>query len=122
MKRTALPNRTKPMARKTQLRNRGGSMFKLTPDDKAQWKWMYHFTEVLGQCDCECGHWGFRQRAHLLARSRGGRVLDNIALLLPMCHDEQEKDTERFCVRRRVDLYQKAAGHTAQWREEIKGG
>ncbi len=113
---------TKPIGRKTPLRNRGGSMFKLTPDDKAQWKWMKPFTEVSGPCDCECGRWGYRQRAHLLARSRGGRVVDNIVLLLPMCHDEQEKNTEQFSVLRGVDLYQKAAGHTAQWREETGRG
>lgn len=114
---STLARPTKAIARHTRLRNRGGSMFKLTADDKAQWKWMFQFTEVSGPCDCECGRWGYRHRAHLIPRSRTGAVLDNVALLLPVCHDEQEKNTERFCVRRDVDLYAKARGHTAQWQK-----
>ena len=93
-------------------------MFPLTDDDKAQWKWMKLATEVCGPCDCECGKWGYRQRAHLIPRSRGGKVLDNIALLLPGCHKKQEKNTGQFCVHRNVDLYKKATAHTAQWRKE----
>ena len=123
MKRTPLRSRSqlkrgKPIARHTPLRHGNGTSFKLTADDKAQWKWMKQFTEVSGPCDCECGRWGYRQRAHLIARSRGGRVLDNITLLLPVCHDEQEKDTEQFCVHRGVYMYKIAAAHTAQWRKE----
>jgi hypothetical protein len=93
-------------------------MFKLTADDKAQWAWMKPRTEECGPCDCECGVWGYRQRAHLIPRGRGGMVLDNIALLLPVCHDEQEKNTGQFCIHHNVDLYKKAAAHTAQWRKE----
>ncbi len=93
-------------------------MFKLTPDDKAQWKWMYPMTHELSPCDCGCGRWGHRQRAHLIPRSRTGMVVDNIVLLLPDCHAEQEKLTRRFCRIRDVDLYKIAAAHTAQWRKE----
>lgn len=116
------PLKRTPIARHTRLRNRGGTMFKLTADDKAQWKWMKPMTEERGPCDCECGRWGYRQRAHLIPRSRTGMVLDNIALLLPACHDEQEKNTGRFCILRNVDLYAKARARTAQWRKETGRG
>ena len=127
MKRTALPQRTKRIERKTRLRNRGGTSFKLTPDDKAQWKWMKPMTEELGPCDCECGRWGYRQRAHLHARGNGGRVLNNIVLLLPLCHSLQEKRMRAFVAElaaegRPVDLHAKARGHTAQWRKETGRG
>lgn len=77
-------------------------------------------TEERGPCDCECGLWGYRHRAHLIPRSRTGMVLDNIALLIPAHHDDQEKDTGQFCMRRNVDLYKKAAAHTVQWWKETQ--
>ena len=110
------------LKRKTRLERKGGSMFKLTADDKAQWKWMYPMTQERGPCDCECGVWGYRHRAHLIPRSRTGMVLDNVALLIPACHDAQEKNTGRFCIHRNVDLYAIAAAHTAQWRKEAGRG
>ena len=127
MKRTPLRSqsqlkRGKPLTRKTRLHAKGGSMFKLTADDKAQWKWMKPRTEDCGPCDCECGCWGYRQRCHLVARSQGGRILDNVVFLLPVCHDEQEKNTGRFCTDRRVDLIEKAKGWTAQWLKEVEYG
>lgn len=97
-------------------------MFKLTADDKAQWKWMYPMTQERGICDCGCWRWGWRQRAHLHAKGNGGRVLNNIVLLLPVCHDAQEKDTDRFEATMNVDLHAKARGHTAQWRKETGCG
>ena len=33
------PLKRSRIKRNTPLRNRGGSMFKLTDDDRAQWKW-----------------------------------------------------------------------------------
>ncbi len=113
---------TKRIARRTCLHAKGGSMFKLSADDEAQWKWMYPMTQERGPCDCGCGVWGYRQRAHLIPRSRTGMVLDNIALLIPVCHDAQEKNTGPFCTHRNVDLYAIAAAHTAQWRKETDGG
>jgi len=108
---------TKPIARHTRLRNRGGSMFKLTADDKTLWKWLSVYRESR-HCD-GCGAWGFfLHRAHLLAKSRGGRVVDNIALLCGGCHEAQEKKTEQFIAETGIDLYAKAHGHTAQWRKE----
>ncbi len=112
----------KPPQRRTPLRKRGGSMFPLTADDKAQWKWMKPMTEKLGPCDCGCYRWGYCVRAHLIPRSRTGMVLGNVALLLPLCHEAQEKNTEQFCINRNVDLYKKAAAHTARWRRETGRG
>jgi hypothetical protein len=106
------------MARNKRIKSRGGFMFPLTADDRAQWKWMYPMTQERGPCDCECGMWGYRHRAHLIPRSRTGMVLDNVVLLIPACHRLQEKNTGQFCVLRGVDFYEKAAAHTAQWRKE----
>ena len=116
MKRTAIK-------RKTRLRNRGGSMFPLTAEDKAQWRWMKPLTESQGPCDCECGRWGYRQRAHLHAKGSGGHVVNNIVMLIPACHDRQEKRTNAFMAELAVggwivDLYAKARAHTIQWRKE----
>ena len=109
---------SKPIARKTRLRNRGGTSFKLTPDDKALWKWLGELTK--GQrlpCD-GCGATRYLFRCHVLAKSRGGRVLDNIVLLDLGCHERQEKRTEQFEAAHNVDLHTKARGHTAQWRKD----
>ena len=111
--------------RNTPLRNRGGSMFKLTPDDKAMWKWLGLLTrsERL-QCD-GCARTLWLVRCHLLAKGNGGRVIDNIALLCqhtpthPGCHLRQEKNTDRYIEETGVDLRAKARGHTAQWRKEM---
>ena len=111
LKRTALQ-------RNTRLERKGGSMFPLTADDKAQWKWMKPMTEKLGPCDCECGRWGYRERAHLIPRSKTGMVVDNVVLLFSTCHKSQEKRTEEYCIDRGVDLHAKAEGWTAQWRKE----
>ena len=123
MKRGGNLKRTGSLSRKKRLRNRNGSMVPLTADDKAQWRWMKPLTEELGPCDCECGVWGYRQRAHLIPRSRTGQVVDNVVLLLPACHDRQEKRTNWFTAElategRIVDLYETARQHTAQWRKE----
>ena len=115
---------TKPIDRHTPLRNRGGTSFKLSPDGKAMWKWLGLLT--IGQrlpCD-GCGRYQWLSRSHLLAKSRGGRVLNNIALLCedtithPGCHPRQEKNTDRYIEQTGVDLYAKARGHTARWRKE----
>ncbi len=107
-----------PIARHTRLRNRGGTMFKLSADDKALWKWMGLLTRS-ERLPCDgCGKVTWLSRAHLLARSRGGRVIDNIALLCGGCHEAQEKRTEQFIAEIGVNLYAKARGHTAQWRKE----
>ena len=125
MKRTPI-KRGKPLARKSRLKsNRNGSMFPLTAEDKAQWRFMKPMTEYLGPCDCECGRWGYRQRCHLHARSRGGRVENNVVLLVARCHGGQEKRTNSFMAElaangRIVDLYATARQHTAQWRKETR--
>ena len=75
-------------------------------------------TQERSSCDCGCGVWDYRHRAHLIARSHTGMVLNNIVLLIPACHGEQEKNTNPFCTHRNVDLYAIAAAHTAQWRKE----
>ena len=127
--------RTKRMKRSA-LRNRGkrGSMFKLTPDDKAQWKWMGERRPQ--SCDV-CGHPTY-SRCHLISRSHGGLVNGNIVWLCEPhlqiglgppegfstgCHARQEKRTLAFMAEMEaegnpVNLFAKAAGHTAQWREE----
>ena len=126
---------TKPIARHTRLHNRGGSMFKLTADDKAQWKWFGEYVKRPHRCD-GCAHYTYLSRCHLLAKGKGGRVIDNIALLcegeivgtdlgplaIPGCHELQEKRTERFEAETGVDLYAKARAHTAQWRKETGRG
>lgn len=106
-----------PIGRHTRLRNRGGSMFPLTDDDKAQWKWMYPMTPERGPCD-GCAVWGYLMRCHLLARGNGGRVIDNIVLLDIGCHERQEKRTALYEAEMDVDLHAIAAAHTAQWRKE----
>ena len=110
--------------RNTPLRHGHGTAFKLTRDDVALWKWMGELARgVRLPCD-GCGRWAYLSRCHLLAKSRGGRVLNNISLLcedtpcIPGCHDRQEKNTERFIAQTGVDLWVKAHGHTAQWRKE----
>ena len=133
MKRTALPQRTKPMKR-TRLNNRGGSMFKLTPDDRAQWAWMGDRRPQ--PCDV-CGYRTY-SRCHVIARSHGGLVLNNIVWLCEHhhapdgvvvlgCHSRQEKRHLAFTAELEaegnpVSLFVVAAGHTAQWRKEVKGG
>ena len=108
---------TKPIDRHTRLHNRGGTSFKLSPDDKAMWKWLGQLIKERLPCD-GCGRITWLSRCHLLARSRGGRVGDNIALLDPGCHDLQEKRTDQFIEATGVNLYAKARGHTARWRKE----
>ncbi len=111
---------TKPIARHTPLRNRGGSMFKLTDDDIALWWWLGELAK--GQprrCD-GCGAWRYLFRCHLLAKGSGGRVIDNIVLLDIACHEQQEKRTALYEAEHDVDLYAKARGHTAQWRKETE--
>ena len=94
-------------------------MFKLTADDKAQWKWMGQLAR--GQrlpCD-GCGKTlAWLLRCHLLARGSGGRVIDNIVLLDVPCHESQEKRTAKYEAEHNVDLPAIAAAHTAQWRKE----
>ncbi len=100
-------------------------MFKLTADDKAQWKWM---GEQRPQ-PCDVCRYRTYSRAHLIARSQGGRVLDNIVWLcedrfrraglhIGGCHPWQEKRTEAFMAEVLLDLFAIAAAHTAQWRKE----
>lgn len=119
---------TKPIGRKTRLHNRGGTMFKLTADDKAQWKWMGTLARS-ERLPCDgCGRFAWLSRCHLLAKSKGGRVIDNIALLcedtpcIPGCHPRQEKNVDRFIEQTGRDLHAKARGHTAQWRKETGRG
>ena len=57
-------------------------------------------------------------RCHVLAKRKGGRVIDNIVLLDLGCHDEQEKKNEQYETVHNIDLYAIAAAHTAQWRKE----
>ena len=130
---STLATSTKPLKRSwlkrnTPLRYRGGSMFKLTADDKAMWKWLGLLT--IGQllpCD-GCGRTAYLSRCHLLARGKGGRVIDNIGLLCqhtpthPGCHLRQEKNTDRYIEQTGVDLYAIAEAHTAQWRKETERG
>ena len=93
-------------------------MFKLTPDDKAQWKWMRKLAGPWRQpCD-GCGKILWLFRCHVLAKSRGGRVTDNIVLLDRACHELQEKNTARYEAETGIDLHAKARGHTARWRKE----
>ena len=135
MKRTALPNRTKPMKRTAIGHNRGGSSFKLSADDKAMWRWLGNYARTPRACD-GCGRTARLSRAHLWAKSRGGRVVGNIVLLCEQesvdtvlgtlaivgCHNLQEKRTDAFIMETGRNLYATARGHTAQWREEAKGG
>jgi hypothetical protein len=113
----------KPPERRTRLRNRGGTSFKLSADEKVMWKWLGHLIKERLPCD-GCGRITWLSRCHLLAKSRGGRVINNIALLcedtpcIPGCHSRQEKDTDRYVEATGVNLYAKACGHTAQWRKE----
>ena len=120
--------RTKPFRRKTRLRNRGGTMFKLSADDKALWKWLGLLTRS-ERLPCDgCARTLWLVRCHLLAKSKGGRVVNNISLLCqhtpthPGCHSRQEKNTDRYIEETGVDLYAKARGHTAQWRKEADRG
>ena len=104
--------------RNTPLRHGHGTAFKLTADDKAQWKWMGERARgVRLPCD-GCGAWRYLFRCHLLAKGSGGRVLNNIVLLDLGCHDAQEKRTEKYEAEMNVDLHAFAAAHTAQWRKE----
>ena len=113
---------TKPIARHTPLRNRGGSMFKLTADDIALWWWLGELTKG-HRLPCDgCGVYRYLFRCHLLAKGNGGRVIDNIVLLDIGCHESQEKRTAAYEAEMGVDLYAKARAHTAQWRKEIEGG
>ncbi len=126
---------TKPIGRKTPLRNRGGSMFKLTADDKAMWNWLGEYAKNPHRCD-GCGWFTHLSRCHLLAKGSGGRVVDNIALLCEQeivdtdlgplaiagCHTLQEKRTDAFIAETGRDLYASARGHTAQWRKETGRG
>ncbi len=93
-------------------------MFKLTADDKAQWKWMGELAKACRQpCD-GCGWVLWLMRCHVVPRGRGGRVIDNIVFLDCACHDAQEKKNEQYEAEMDVDLHAKARGHTAQWRKE----
>ena len=126
---STLATSTKPLKRSwiqrnTPLRHGHGTAFKLTRDDVALWKWLRELTrDQRLPCD-GCGVWRYLFRCHVLAKSRGGRVLNNIALLcedtpcIPGCHDREEKNTERFIAQTGVDLYAIAAAHTARWRKE----
>ncbi len=103
-------------------------MFKLTADDKAQWKWMGTLTRS-ERLPCDgCGRFAWLSRCHMLAKSKGGRVLNNISLLcedtpcIPGCHPRQEKNTDQFIEATGVNLYAKARGHTARWRKEVEHG
>ena len=109
------------LERNTRLDRKGGSMFKLTADDVALWKWLAKLTYGERKpCD-GCGVWGYLFRCHLLARGSGGRVIDNIVLLDFMCHNKQEKQTAKYEAEMGVNLYAIAAAHTAQWRKETDG-
>ena len=126
---------TKPLKRSwikrnTPLRHGNGTAFKLTADDKAQWKWMAKQRPVA----CDVCRYPTYSRCHLDARGSGGRVNDNVVWLcerhsvsnvrpLPGCHSRQEKRTSAFMAELEVegnpvDLYAIAAAHTAQWRKE----
>lgn len=110
---------TKPIARHTRLRNRGGSMYYLSADDRAMWNWLGELTKG-ERLPCDgCGVHRYLFRCHLLPRSRGGRVIDNVALLDVWCHEQQEKKTEQFNAANGVDLYAKARERTNQWRREL---
>ena len=118
---------TKPIGRKTRLRYRGGTSFKLSADEKILRKWLGQLVKERLPCD-GCGRITYLSRCHLLAKSKGGRVVDNIALLcedtpcIPGCHPRQEKNTDQFIEATGVNLYAKARGHTARWRKEVEHG
>ena len=124
---STLSNRKAPLQQKTRLHSKGGTSFKLSPDGKAMWKWLGQLVKERLPCD-GCGRIAWLSRCHLLARSRGGRVGDNIALLcedtpcIPGCHPRQEKNTDQFIEATGVNLYAKARGHTARWRKETGRG
>ena len=115
------------LERKTRLRNRGGRMFKQTPDDKLYWDW---FKWRRLACDA-CGYWP-ASAAHLMKRGSGGKDLHNLVWLceshsepdnygrtwIQGCHPQQEGRTDAFVNEIGVDLYAIAAAHTAQWRKE----
>ena len=104
--------------RNTPLRHGHGTAFKLTADDVALWKWLRELTrDQRLPCD-GCGKTLWLFRCHVLAKSKGGRVLDNIVLLDLGCHDRQEKRVAKYEAEHNVDLYAIAAAHTAQWRKE----
>ena len=121
---------TKPIARQTPLRNRGGTSFKLTPEDIAQWEWMGE--QRPQPCDA-CGYRTY-SRCHIVARSHGGLVVNNIVWLCEHhdvpgvglvrgCHTRQEKRHLTFMAELEaegnpVNLFAIAAAHTAQWRKE----
>ena len=110
-----------PIARHTRLHNRGGRQFKQTDDDAKYWNWLAHQMQWLLPCDgCAIHKWV--TRAHLIPRSRGGHDCYNIALLCIPCHRAQEKRTDAYIAETGVDLYEKAAAHTAQWRKETGRG
>ncbi|KKN38016.1 hypothetical protein LCGC14_0757810 [marine sediment metagenome] len=127
LKRTALQ-------RNTRLERKGGSMFKLTADDKAQWEWM------AAQRPQPCDVCGYRthSRCHIIARSHGGSVLDNVIWLCEDhqigdglrrrgCHSLQEKRHLAFMAELEaegnpVNLSAVASAHTAQWRKETGRG
>ncbi len=125
---------SKPIARHTPLRNRGGSMFKLTAEDVAQWEWM---AEQRPQpCDV-CGYRTY-SRCHVIARSQGGLVLDNVVWLCEDhymgdglrrrgCHSLEEKRHLPFMAELEaegnpVNLFAVATAHTARWRKETDHG
>ena len=128
------PLKRSRLERKTGLRNRGGRMFKQTPDDKVYWKWM---GEQRPQ-PCDVCAYPTRSRCHCVPRSRGGHDLNNLVYLcedrheivkgdpvgkpIRGCHSRGEKRTGAFCVETGVDLYAIAAAHTAQWRKETDRG
>ena len=130
---STLPAPTKRMERKTSLRNRGGRMFPQSPADQAYWDALGLLVRRLLPCD-GCGRWTLLSRCHVLARSKGGRDLDNIALLcghewahtdigsvkVAGCHELSEKKPEKFMADTGKDLYAIARERTA--RHERLGG
>ena len=109
------------LKRNMRLRHGNGTAFKLTADDIALWWWLGKLTKgVRLPCD-GCGVWRYLFRCHVLAKSQGGRVIDNIVLLDVGCHESQEKRVAKYEAEHNVDLYAIAAAHTAQWRKEAGG-
>lgn len=123
---------TKPMARKTRLRNRGGRLFPQSPEDKAYFDALGQLLTEAGRLRCDgCARQAYCSRAHLNPRSRGGCDRNNIALLCESepgytndyvtvpdvigCHPQQEKQTEAFVAETGVDLWAKARARTERF-------
>ena len=116
---STLPAPTKPIGRKTPLRNRGGSMFPKRRD-RTYTDWIKTLPCVLFTLH-EC--WGPIDPAHVF-KTRGAAAYDR-GEVVPLCrkaHDEQEGRTVAFIIKWGVNVRRIAKELQRWYEEEIEGG